>query len=153
MVGTLKWPYGYLYFWCMLEWERKWRAAMPVYHFFPLTIFPVCLIYSSLSSHKQLWKSLLFLPLPLKFIFSSPLPLTVSFPFLSSLHLFSLSYPSIFSFFLALWLRVTICFWTFAGNGHQHIASLSLNLICNFHEFSCHPLKHKLLYASNIQCL
>ena len=44
---------------------------------------------SSLSSHKQLWKCLLFPPLPLKFIFSFPLPLTVSFPFFSSLHLFA----------------------------------------------------------------
>ena len=105
---------------------------------------------SSLSSHKQLWKCLLFPPLPLKFIFSFPHPLTVSFPLFISL---LLSYPSIFSFSLALWLKVTICFWTFAGKCHQHIAYLSLNLICNSHEFSCHPFNHKLLYAPNIQYL
>lgn len=67
--------------------RKKAKSCNAHLSFFPLTIFTVFLIYSSLSSHKQHWKCLLFPPLTLKFIFSFPLPLTVSFPFFPSLHL------------------------------------------------------------------
>ena len=104
--------------------RKKAKSCNARLSFFPLTIFTVFLIYSSLSSHKQHWKCLLFPPLTLKFIFSFPLPLSrlhlhicqnklVSFN--TSLMLCSFLFPILLNLCVSFQISFHHCFFKFTG--------------------------------------